>query len=207
MMKEKRKVYFFDKAEFSETMSVEEAIKKRRSIRNFKNEKISLNSLGKILWSALGYQNLKSGGRTAPSAGACYPLLAYVAIGKDSIEGVEEGVYLYSIEDHSLKKHMDGDRRKELAQAALHQDFIAEAPASIILTAIISITTSSYGERGLRYVHIDLGHSAQNIYLLATAMGLGTVAVGAFRDEKVADILCFPKNESPLYIMPIGFPA
>lgn len=203
----KKNVYFFDKTGFSGTVSVEEAIRNRRSVREYKKDKISFDSLGKLLWAALGYQTLASGRRTAPSAGGCYPISAYVAIGKDSIEGVKEGIYFYSFKDHSLNKYRDGDSRKELAKAALHQDFIAVAPISIIFTAIMSMTTSSYGERGIRYVFIDLGHCAQNVYLQATAMGLGTVAVGAFRDKNVADILSLPEDESPLYIMPIGFPA
>ena len=202
----KEQVYFFDKSVSTSTMSIEEAIQKRRSVREFKRDKISFDDLGKLLWSALGFQNLLSGRRTAPSAGACYPLSAYAAIGKDAIEEVKEGVYFYSYQDHSLKKYLDGDLRLELSKAALHQDFIAVAPVSIIFAAVMSLTTASYGERGIRYVYIDLGHAAQNIYLQASAMGLGTVAVGAYQDSKVAEILSLSKEESPLYIMPIGLP-
>ena len=202
----KEQVYSFDKSVSPSAISVEEAIQQRRSVREFKRDKLSFDDLGKLLWSALGFQNLSRGRRTAPSAGACYPLSAYVAIGTDSIEGVKEGVYFYSYQDHSLKKYLDGDLRLELSKAALHQEFIAVAPVSIIFVAIMSLTTSSYGERGIRYVYIDLGHAAQNIYLQATAMGLGTVAVGAYQDSKVAEILSLSKEESPLYIMPIGLP-
>jgi SagB-type dehydrogenase family enzyme len=154
----------------------------------------------------MGFQNLTSGRRAAPSAGACYPLSSYAAIGKDAIEGIKEGVYFYSFQDHALKKHLDGDLRHELSRAALHQDFISVAPVSIIFTAVMTLTTDSYGERGIRYVYIDLGHAAQNVYLMAAAMGLGTVAVGAFQDSKVAETLSLSKEESPLYIMPIGLP-
>ena len=202
----KEQVYSFDKSVSPGAMSVEEAIQQRRSVREFKRDKLSFDDLGKLLWSTLGFQNLLSGRRTAPSAGACYPLSAYVAIGKDSIEGIKEGIYFYSYQDHSLKKYLDGDLRLELSKAALHQDFIAVAPVSIIFTAVMSLTTASYGERGIRYVYIDLGHAAQNIYLLATAMGLGKVAVGAYHEIKVAEILSLSKEESPLYIMPIGLP-
>lgn len=204
---EKEKSYLFEKSISYGTMTVEEAIQKRRSIREFKRDKIAFDDLGKILWSAMGYQNLSSGGRTAPSAGACYPLLSYAAIGKDGIEGIEEGLYFYFFRDHSLKKRLDGDLRQELSQAALNQDFISVAPVSIIFTAVMSLTTDSYGERGIRYVYIDLGHAAQNVYLQASAMGLGTVAVGAYHDSKVAEILSLPREEIPLYIMPIGHPG
>ncbi len=203
---EKEKIYHFHKSITYGTMTVEEAIQKRRSIREFKRDKISFDDLGKILWSAMGFQNLSGGGRTAPSAGACYPLSSYAAIGKDGIEGIEEGLYFYSFRDHSLKKRLDGDLRQELSQAALSQDFISVAPVSIIFTAVMSLTTDSYGERGIRYVYIDLGHAAENVYLQASAMGLGTVAVGAYQDRKVARILSLPKEEIPLYIMPIGHP-
>ena len=173
-------------------------------IREFKSDKISSDDLGKILWSAMGFQNLSTGGRTAPSAGACYPLSCYAAIGKDGIEGIEEGLYYYSFRDHSLRKRLDGDLRHELARAALHQDFISVAPVSIIFTAVMSLTTDSYGERGIRYVYIDLGHAAQNVLLQAVALEIGTVPVGAFHDDRVSDLLNLPKDEQPLYIIPVG---
>ena len=205
-MTEKGRVYIFDKTLTPTTLSLQEAIQRRRSVREFKKDRIRFEHLGTLLWSALGFQNLSSGRRTSPSAGACYPLSAYVAVGKDSIEDILEGVYSYSCKDHSLKKHLAVDLRQELSRAALHQDFIAVAPVSIIITATMSLTTSSYGKRGIRYVYIDLGHAAQNIYLQATAMGLGPVAVGAFHDTSVAELLSLSEEEHPLYIMPIGYP-
>lgn len=205
-MKREGEVFFFDKAVSLSTMSVEETIQKRRSIRDFKKDKISSDLLGILLWSAMGFQNMSGGRRSAPSAGACYPLSAYVAVGKEAVGGIKEGLYLYALQNHSLIRYLDIDIRESLAKAALHQDFIAVAPVSIIFTAIMSKTTANYGERGIRYVYIDLGHAAQNIYLQATALKLGTVAVGAFQDEDVASVLSLSEEESPLYIMPIGFP-
>lgn len=205
-MKRQGEIFFFEKTVSAGTMTIEETIQKRRSTRDFKKEEISSDFLGMLLWSAMGFQNMSGGGRSAPSAGACYPLSAYVAVGKETVEGIKEGLYLYAFQDHSLRRCLDRDIRQALAKAALNQDFIAVAPASIIFTATMSKTTAHYGERGIRYVYIDLGHAAENIYLQAAALKLGTVAVGAFQDEEVAAVLSLSKEESPLYIMPIGFP-
>lgn len=114
------------------------------------------------------------------------------------------GIYKYEPDTHQLVRIIEGERRAELAKAALGQDCVAEGAALVVFTAVYERTTTKYGERGLRYVHIEVGHAAQNLCLQATAMGLGTVTVGAFYDELVAELLGLPENEDPLYIIPVG---
>ena len=190
-------------------MSVEEAISRRRSVRNYLDKPLSLRQLSQILWAAQGITDTERGFRAAPSAGATYPLQIYVVIGSRCIYinescYLEAGVYKYIPNKHSLILIKRGDLRKNLASAALGQAWVSMAPINIVITANYERTTSAYGERGIRYVHIEVGHVGQNIYLQATSLGLGTVAVGAFHDDLVRKIISAPNNESPLYIMPIG---
>ena len=192
------------------SFSVEKALQNRRSQRQFLDKEISLENLSQILWAAYGITQprenppfLRGGLRTAPSAGALFPLEIYVVVGK--VKGIDPGVYKYISKEHKIIRIIDKDLRTELTAAAWGQKMIEEAPASIIYTAIFSRMTDKYGERGReRYVCMDLGHSAQNVYLQSEALGLGTCAIGAFTDEDIAKILNLPKNEEPLYIMPIG---
>jgi SagB-type dehydrogenase family enzyme len=109
--------------------------------------------------------------------------------------------------NHSLTQHQQGDVRRELARAAMNQRFISEAPVDIVICAIYERTAGRYGSRAERYVHIEVGHAGQNIYLQAIAIGLVTVAIGAFRDEEVREVLRLDKQYRPLYIMPVGKPA
>jgi SagB-type dehydrogenase family enzyme len=146
---------------------------------------------------------LKGGLRTAPSAGATYPLQLYVLIGK--VTGIEPGVYKYVPQGHRIIRVIDRDVKASLASAALGQEMIKIAPACLFYSADFSLTTGRYGERGReRYVCMDLGHSAENVYLQAEALHLGTCAVGAFNDAEVRAVMQLPANEEPLYIMPIG---
>ena len=191
--------------------SVEEALKNRRSVRSYKNEPVTLKELSQILWAAYGITKeipggpdfLRGGMRTAPSAGALYPLEIYVVAG--DVKGLEDGIYWYDSEDHKLHQLQIGDKRAELASAGLDQLMLERAPLSLVYSAIFERTTKKYGERGReRYVMMDLGHSAENVYLQAGAMGLGTCAVGAFSDLQVKMLINMTKEEEPLYLMPIG---
>lgn len=182
-------------------VSVEEAIHLRRSRRDFESTPVSLNELSQLLWSAQGITS-RRGFRASPSAGAAYPLELYVIAG--GVEGIKPGVYHYVTEDHTLRPCLDGDIRGEIARVALDQNFILNAPLSIVIVADYSRTTSRYGDRGRRYVHMEVGHVGENLYLQATSLGLGTVAVGAFRDDEIKRLLVLPKNLEPLYIMPFG---
>ena len=120
------------------------------------------------------------------------------------VEDLASGVYRYEPEEHQLTAIMDGDKRAELADAALAQSCVKERAISIVFTAIYERTTGKYGERGIRYVHMEAGHAGQNLCLQATAMGLGAITVGAFDDEQVAKLLNLPEDEKPLYIVPVG---
>ena len=191
-------------------VSVEKALSNRRSQRRFHDIEISAEQLSQILWAAYGitdprpdYPFLRGGFRTAPSAGALYPFEIYVLVGK--VKNIEFGVYKYISQEHKIVRTIDKDLREELCTAALNQDMIKEAPVVIVYSAIFSRMTDKYGDRGReRYVCMDLGHSAQNIYLQAEALCLGTCAVGAFNDSRVSQMLQMSENEEPLYIMPLG---
>jgi len=191
-------------------VSLEETIAKRRSIRHFTSEAISQLQLSQILWAAQGITDTRLKYRSAPSAGATYPLEIFVVCGRNGIEDIADGIYHYHIDSHSLALRYSGDVRLELAKAALDQEYIYEAPVDIIICAVYSRTLVGYGDRGERYVHIEVGHAGQNIYLQATALGLATVAIGAFDDERVGKVLGLDKEYKPLsimeplYIMPVG---
>ena len=188
-------------------MSLEEAIVRRRSVRDFTRESISLSQLSQILWAAQGITDASFRLRSIPSAGATYPLEIFVVCGHNSIEKVDGGIYHYKMDSHSLTRHYEGDVRLELARAALNQGFIYEAPVDIVICALYERTAGRYGSRTERYVHMEVGHAGQNIYLQATALGLATVAIGAFHDEQVRQVLRLNKQCKPLYIMPVGKPA
>jgi len=182
-------------------VSVEEALLKRRSVRNYADEALTLQEVSQLLWAAQGITD-PSGKRTAPSAGALYPLEVYVVVG--NVEDVAKGVYKYKPQQHELVRVLDGDQRETLSQAALDQPSVKQGAIDIVITAIYERTTGKYGDRGIRYVHMEAGHAAQNIYLQAVAMNLGMVVIGAFYDDQVKEALSLPENEEPLYIMPVG---
>lgn len=191
-------------------ISVESALASRRSRRRFQDRAISAEQLSQILWAAYGvtlpmpnHPALRGGLRTAPSAGALYPLEIYVIVG--NVQGIQAGVYRYISGDHKLVRTIDRDVRRELGIAALGQRMAADAPATLVFSAVFERTTARYGARGRRYVYIELGHAAQNVYLQAEALGLGTCAIGAFLDSGVRQLLQLPANEEPLYIMPVGY--
>ncbi len=188
-------------------MSLEEAIARRRSIRDFTPQPIPQSQLSQILWSAQGISDTPGRYRTVPSAGATYPLEIFVACGINGIEEIDAGIYYYNIDNYSLTLHHKGDMRLELARAALNEESIYEAPVALVICALYERTTLHYGSRGERYVLMEVGHAGQNIYLQATALGLATFAIGAFRDEQVREVLRLDKQYKPLYIMPVGKPA
>ncbi len=181
---------------------IEELIAKRRSIREYADRELSEPLISRFLWATQGTSS-KEGLRTAPSAGALYPLEVHVVIGEGS--GLEAGIYRYVTEEHSLIQEISGDVRQKLSEAALSQRMIQNAPVSLVISVIYPCITSKYGKRGLRYAHMEAGHAAQNVYLLGVELGIGTCAVGAFEDEEVKKVLKMPTNEDPLYIMPLGY--
>mgnify|MGYP001100759143 CR=1 FL=1 len=177
--------------------SIEETLNKRRSVRDYKRGPLSLEQVSQLLWAASG-RNLYR--RTAPSAGATYPLEIYLIVGE--VEGLEPGIYHYSSSRHSLEMTKEQDVRNRLSRAALEQEMIEEAPVNIIIAADYDRTTGHYGQRGIRYVHMEVGHVGQNVSLQAIALSLGTVMIGAFGDKEVKEILGI--KEEPLYIIPVS---
>ena len=183
-------------------VSVEEAIHDRISRRSFQDQNLSLSQVGQLLWSAggLGAAGAAGVSRAAPSAGATYPLELYLAAG--DVEEIDAGLYHYHYRDHALELLQKGDLRARLARASLGQGMVAQAPASLVVAACYDRTTRRYGQRGHRYVYMEVGHVSQNIYLQAEALNLATVAIGAFDDAGVKQILGI--EGAPLIIMPVG---
>jgi SagB-type dehydrogenase family enzyme len=182
-------------------VSLEQSLLGRRSIRSYSGQPLTLVEVSQLMWAAQGITN-EAGFRTAPSAGATYPLELYVVAG--DVEDLEAGVYRYIPERHELGLLTGGDVRSDLCDAVLSQSWVKDGAISIVVTAIYERTTEKYGERGIRYVHIEVGHATQNLCLQATALGLGLVTVGAFEDEKVSEVLNLPEDEKPLYVIPVG---
>ena len=177
-------------------VSVEEALKNRRSYRNFTKEELTDQEISQILWATQGLN--RNRGRTAPSAGALYPLEVYVAL--------PSGFYHYSPKNHSISLHEEGDKRPAIHKASLSQGAILNAPAVMIISAVHQRTAKKYGGRAERYIAIEVGHAAQNAFLQATAMGLGGVPIGAFNDGALQKALTLPEDHEPLYVIPIGHP-
>lgn len=183
-------------------VSLEQTLLNRRSVRDYRGEPLNLSQVSQLLWAAQGITQAGTGFRTAPSAGATYPLETYLVVG--DVVGLSPGVYRYEPGNHTLARTVTGDIRRELATAALGQGSVRGGAVAIVFTAVYHRTTQRYGERGIRYVHMEAGHAAQNVYLQAVALDLGTVTIGAFSDEQVSQLLNLPADEKPLYIMPVG---
>jgi len=186
-------------AQLTGSVSLEKVLSARRSVRDYKDSALRLSEVAQLLWAAQGI-TADWGGKTAPSAGATYPLEIYAVVG--DVEGLELGVYHYISGSHSLKKTVEGDLREQLSASALGQRCVAEAPVTVVVTAVFDRTTRRYGERGIRYVHMEVGHVGQNVCLQAKTLGLSTVMIGAFRDEAVKGVLKL--KEEPLYLIPVG---
>lgn len=182
-------------------LSVEAAFKARKSIRNYSTKPLSLEQVSQLLWAAQGISG-PGGRRTAPSAGALYPLEVYLVTGQ--VEGLEPGVYHYLPRAHGLEPKLKNDLRNELASAALGQTSVAVGAVSLIIAAVYERTAIKYSTRAERYVHMEVGNVSQNISLQAVALNVGTVVIGAFYDEKVKRILRMAGDEVPLCIMPVG---
>lgn len=190
----------------SGSISVEEALAKRRSIREYAEKSLTIEQVMQLLWAAQGITHRQYGFRTAPSAGGTYPLEIYLVTKPSGVERLEAGIYRYEPRDHRLIERIRGDFSRQLMAAALDQEWIGSAPVNFVITAVFDRTTGRYGERGVRYVWQETGHAAQNIYLQAVALGLGNVVVGAFHDAEVQRILELSDQEKPAYVIPVGVP-
>jgi SagB-type dehydrogenase family enzyme len=182
--------------------SVEKVLAERRSVREYRADALPLEAVAQLLWAAQGVTRQEGGRRTAPSAGALYPLETYLVTG--SVEGLAAGVYRYAPARHALVRVQDGDVRTALAGAAVAQRSVADAPVSIVITAVHARTRARYGDRTTRYVDMEVGAAAQNIALQAVSLGMGSVYIGAFRDAAVAEVLRLPADHAPLAILPVG---
>lgn len=199
---QERKIVALSRPRESSRISVEKAIKERRSVRSYKHGFLAMKQFSQLLWAAQGITDEKKELRAAPSAGALYPLEIYVVVGQ--VEGLPTAVYKYAIGKHELVKVSNGDKRALLSSAALSQSWVAAAPASIVICAVYERTSRKYGQRAQRYVHIEVGAVAENIYLQGRAVGIGTVFVGAFDDESVKRVIGAKPDENPLAILPLG---
>ena len=182
-------------------LSVEQALLTRRSVRSYKNDPLDLAEISQLVWSAQGITRAR-GFRTAPSAGALYPLELYVVAGR--VKDLPPAIYKYDPSKHALIKTVSGDKRAELSRAALRQGAIRRAPAVLLFSAVYERTTGKYGQRGIRYVDMEVGHAAQNVCLQALTLGFQTAVIGAFRDSEVKKIARLPADEQPLYFVPVG---
>jgi SagB-type dehydrogenase family enzyme len=181
--------------------SVEQALRLRRSVRSFSAKPLQLAEAAQLLWSAQGITS-REGLRTAPSAGALYPLEIYLVAG--NVNDLPVGLWHYLPDTHRLERLADTDIRIPLAHAALDQAWIREAAAVVVFAAVYERTSRKYGERATRYVHIEAGHAAENLFLQAVSLDLKTVIVGAFRDDELRNTLQLPEDHAPLILMPVG---
>ncbi len=180
-------------------MPLVEALSSRRSIRQFADAAVNEAEIGQLCWAAQGITEPQRGLRTAPSAGALYPIELYLV--------TAAGVTHYRPQGHALEPHMAGDVRRQLSHAAMDQESIGNAPLCFVITAVVQRTATKYGQRAERYCFMEAGHVAQNILLQATALRLAGVSAGAFEDSELAKVLNLPADCRPLYLVPIGRPA
>lgn len=183
---------------------LEQALQQRRTVREFSGAPLALADLGQLLWAAQGVTGADDH-RTAPSAGALYPLELVVVAG--NVAGLAPGTYAYVPARHALTMLAAGDRRAAVAAAALDQRWLEAAPAVVVFCAVPARTTRKYGSRGIQYIYIETGHAAQNLLLQAQALGLGAAPVGAFDEARLARALPLAAGWAPLYVMPVGAPA
>ncbi|RPI49556.1 MAG: SagB/ThcOx family dehydrogenase [Deltaproteobacteria bacterium] len=186
-------------------VSLETAIKRRRTVRSFNSRPLSLEQCSQLFWAAQGITDNSGFKRAAPSGGALYPMDIYAVVGENCVNGLKSGAYHYDPKGHAVSLISEGDLRNKVAAAALSQIWMATAPLNILITAEYYRITSKYGKRGIRYAIIEAGHIGQNILLQSEAMGLGAGVVGAFNDEKVRQAFNILPNHEPLLILPVGY--
>jgi SagB-type dehydrogenase family enzyme len=184
-------------------ISLEKTLYRRRSVRRYRDTMLNLSAISQLLWAAQGITNPR-GLRTTPSAGALYPLEIYLMAG--SVDGLQIGIYKYHFRSQELLMTAAKDPRSELMRAGLGQRSLKSAPMVLIVCAVYERVTIKYGERGVRYVHMEVGHAAQNVCLQAVALDLNTVVIGAFHDSEVKKVVGTAEDEHPLYLIPVGRP-
>jgi SagB-type dehydrogenase family enzyme len=186
-------------------LTVRDAISIRRTIRSFSDRPLTKEQALDLLWAAQGITDNTRGFRSTPSAGALYPIEVVLVAGPETVAGLEEGVYRYRPQQAEMVQTVKNDIRLDLAQASLDQMWMARAPVNLVLSAVYAKTMRKYGERGIRYAHIEAGCTGQNVFLMAAALGLAAGIVGAFEDTAVASLLSLPEGTTPLLVMPVGY--
>lgn len=184
------------------TSSVEAALSNRRSIREYGDDTLTLAEISQLLWATQGVTHGQ--GRTAPSAGALFPLEVYLVAVR--VDGLEPGLYKYRIDDHELLELTRENVHSDLVRAALSQECVRDAAAVVAIGAVVERTATRYGGRAERYVDMEVGAAAQNLSLQAAALGLGAVFVGAFDDARVKELLLMGKGEVARALLPVGRP-
>jgi SagB-type dehydrogenase family enzyme len=189
------------------TVSVEEALKARRTHRSFQSRPLTLKQFSQILWAAYGVTAQKYGSflKTAPSAGALYPLDIYGVVGQAGVETLAPGIYHFRPENHAVELVKQGDLRAEVARRALQQMWMAKAPLILVITGEYNRSSLKYGPRGVTYTHIEAGHVGQNIFLQAEAIGLKAGIVGAFSNKQIIRAMGLSTSHDPILIMPVGY--
>lgn len=175
--------------------TLEDVLSKRRSVRRYGARALSEDDILRLCWAAQGITH-PEGYRTAPSAGALYPLELSVA--------TAAGLFAYDPPHHRLVRRTADDLRPAMQWAAAAQEAVGDSPAVFVISAVPARMTSKYGSRGERYVHLEAGHAAQNLLLEATALGFGAVPIGAFDDARLREVLDLPGTYDVLYLIPVG---
>ncbi len=188
-------------------VSVEQAIKGRRTIRSYLSKPLTLEQLSQIFWAAQGITENRGYKRSAPSGGALYPMDIYALVGDNGVKGLKAGIYHYDPHKHAAMLITDGDFRKDVARTSLSQMWMARAPLNLVITSEYSRITGKYGTRGERYAMIEAGHVGQNIFLQAEALGLRAGIVGSFHDNDVIRVMNINRSHEPLLILPVGYEA
>ncbi|BAQ34648.1 SagB/ThcOx family dehydrogenase [Dehalococcoides sp. THU3] len=188
-------------------MTLEEAINKRRSVRSFSSRGLTMEMLSQLLWASNGITDIVDKLRSTPSAGAIYPLDLYIIVGNKGIEALEAGVYRYNPERHGIHLQVNGDFRKQLAEGCFKQNFVADAPFSLVICYRPEELIKRYGTCADKYAYFEVGHVAQNFNLECVALGLGSVVIGAFAEEIICKSMNLSGHPKPLYIIAAGFPA
>jgi len=186
------------------SVSLEEALKNRRTVRSFAARSLDLPQVSQLLWATQGITDPR-GLRTAPSAGATYPLEIYLVVGDRGVTGLAPGLYRYRPQDHALELTLKEDLRAQVARACLSQSWMVGAPVMVVFAAEFRRCTARYGERGVMYTHMEVGHAGENLFLQAEALGLSAGIVGAFTDQALSQTLRLPREHEPLLVMPVGY--
>ncbi|MDD2901478.1 MAG: SagB/ThcOx family dehydrogenase [Syntrophales bacterium] len=186
------------------SVSVEEALQARRTVRRFASRSLDLQQISQLLWATQGITDPR-GLRTAPSAGATYPLEIYLVVGDHGVTGLAPGIYRYLPKGHALELTLKGDYRAPVARACLGQSWMATAPVMVVFAAEFKRCTARYGNRGVMYTHMEVGHAGENLFLQTQALRLAAGIVGAFTDQALSHTLNLPREHEPLLIMPVGY--